>query len=265
MTGALSPEDAAAVLRRAAELDTTPLDQQDELDESVVRAAAREVGLSDPAVDRAVVEWRAGALEPLPELLPDRRLGLLATTAVERLVPVPVDEVGPRLEAWLYAQWFERRRVHGSESEWAPRPGVLASARRMADVQRRLRLSPVRRLRLCVAPAARGSRVRLIADLGEHRNGLVAGWVATPALVVGLGVAVVTGLPGDALPEVLLAGPAAAAVGSAGWLRARRAMDVTRAEVDEELERTLDDLVSPTARPPSRLPAWAAGWLPRPG
>lgn len=255
MTGQLSPDDAAAVLRRAAELDTTPLEEQDALDEDVVRAAAREVGLSERAVAQAVQEWRAGALAPLPELLPDRRLGLLATTAASRVVDVPAERALGSLDAWLRAQWFERRRVRGAESEWAPRPGVVAAARRLADVQGRLRLSSVRRLRVCVAPAAGGARVRLVADLADHRNGLLAGLVATPALVVGAGVGVAVGLPGDALPEVLLAGPAALLGGGAGWLGARKAMDVKRAQVHEELERALDELV--TRVPPG------AGWRDR--
>lgn len=261
MTAPLSPDDAAAVLRRAAELDATALVEHDGLDEQVVREAAREVGLSELAVDQAVQEWRSGALEPLPALRPDRRLGLLATTAAERLVPLPAERCAAGLDAWLRGQWFERRRTRGNESEWAPRGGALAGARRAVDLTHALRLSGVRRVRVCVAPAPGGARLRVVADLGDARSSLLAGLVALPAVMVGVGVGAALGLPGDALPEVLLAAPAAAAAGGAGWAAARTALDRRLATVHEELERVLDELAGP---PRPGLPERLAAWLPRP-
>ncbi len=264
MDAPLSPDAAAAVLRRAAELDTPSLTQHDALDEQVVRDAAREVGLSDAAVDRAVQEWRAGVLEPLPELTPDVRVGLLATVAVETRVLVPPPVAAERVQAWLHGQWFERRRVRGNESEWAPRVGLLAGARRAVDVQKRLRLNGVGRVRLCVAPAASGSRVRVVADLGDARSGLLAGMVVAPvAIGGGLGALLLSLGVG---PEALLALPATAGAGGLGWAGARRVLASRRAQLSEDLERVLDELATvPPRRPlPERAAAWAAERLPPP-
>lgn len=260
MSAPLTPDDAAAVLRRAAELDTTPLSAHDALDEQVVRDAAREVGLSEAAVDRAVAEWRSGVLEPLPELSPDVRAGLLATVAAESRVLLPPDVAAERMQAWLRGQWFERRRVRGNESEWAPRPGLLAGARRAVDVQKRLRLSGVGRVRLCVAPAAQGSRVRLVADLGDARSGMLAGLVAAPAVLAGGVIGTALGMDGGAGLEVLLALPGAAGAGGLGWLGARRVLASRRAALAEDLERVLDELATvPLKRSlPERAAAWAA-------
>ena len=175
----LTPEDAAAVLRRAAELDTPALEQHDVWDEQVVRDAAREVGLSEAAVEQAVAEWRAGVLAPLPPLPSDRRLGLPGSVAVEGRLALPPEVAAQRLEAWLCGQWFERRRTRGNETEWAPRSGPLAAARRAADLDRRLRLRGVGRVRSCVAPADSGSRVRLVAHVEGVRSGLPPAWSAS--------------------------------------------------------------------------------------
>lgn len=259
----LTPEDAAAVLRRAAELDTPALEQHDALDETVVRAAAREVGLSDAAVERAVTEWRAGVLAPLPALPEQRRLGLTGQVAVEATLPMSPAVAQDRLEAWLRGQLFERRRTRGPESDWTPRRGVLARARRAADLDHRLRLRPVDRLRLCVAPAATGARVRLVADLDDTRSGLLAGLVAAPALLTALGVA--TGV-GPLPAETLLALPAAVGVGGLGWTAARSVLATRRLDVAEELERVLDDVVHQPVRAPlpQRAASWAAARLARP-
>ena len=262
MTSPLSPEDAAAVLRRAAELDTTALPQVDALDERVVRDAAREVGLSEHAVEQAVQEWRAGVLDPLPELSPDRFAGLLATAAAEGRVALPVERAAEQVDAWLRSQWFERRRTRGPETEWVPRRGVLAGARRAVDVQNRLRLQGVGRVRACVAPAASGTRVRLVADLGDLRRGLLGGLVALPAVVAG-GFTVAVGAP-DLLPDVLLALPAAAGAGGLGWAGAKGVLRARRARVAEELERVLDELTTMPMRKrlSERALDWAADRLP---
>ena len=259
----LSPEDAAAVLRRAAELDTPALPAGDALDERVVREAAREVGLSETAVEQAVQEWRAGVLDPLPELSPDRVAGLLATVSAEGRVALPVERTAEQVDAWLRAQWYERRRTRGPESEWVPRRGVLAGARRAVDVSGRLRLSGVSRVRACVAPAPSGTRVRLVADLGDLRRGLLGGLVAAPAVVVG-GATIAVGA-GDLLPEALLALPAALGAGSLGWVGARGVLASRRARVAEELELALDELATAPLRKrlADRALDWAAERLPR--
>lgn len=257
----LTPDDAAAVLRRAAELDTPSLEQHDALDEHVVRDAAREVGLSGAAVDQAVAEWRAGVLAPLPPLGPDRWAGLPGSVTVEGRVPLPPDQAQAALDIWLHGQWFERARRRGPETEWTPRRGLLAKARKAADLDGRLRLGAVGRVRLCVAPASSGSRVRVVADLGDTRAGLLTGMVAAPALLVGAGVVVIAGGGAD----VLLAVPAALGTGGAGWLGARSTLASRRTALTDELERVLDQLAhqQPRAPLPQRAAAWATSRLPR--
>ena len=258
----LTPEEAAAVVRRAAELDTPSLAEHDGLDESVVRAAALEVGLSERAVEQAVGEWRAGVLVPLPALPADRRAGLPRWVAVETRMDLPVEVVDQRLQDWLRGQWFERLRTRGAESEWSPRSGLVASARRAVDVDRRLRLSGVGRVRMCVAPAAAGTRVRLVADLGDMGAGLLVALVAAPAVVFAAVVPVGLAVVG---PDALLALPAGAAVSGLGWLGARSALDRRRIVVLTELERALDHLSrEPTPLPLSERAAnWALQRLPR--
>ena len=258
----LSPEDAAAVLRRAAELDTPALEAADGFDEQVVREAAREVGLSERAVEQAVTEWRSGLLAPLPSLSPARRAGLPGSAAVELRVALSPEDAVPRLEAWLRGQWFERCRGNGFQTEWRPRRGALASARRATDLDRRLRLSGVGRLRVAVGPAdGGGARVRVVADLGDTRTGLLAGLVATPAALTAGGVGVA--LLGS--PEMLLALPAAAGAGGMGWLGSRAVLRRRCAAVDEELTAALESLADLPARRPlqARAAAWALERLPK--
>ncbi len=255
----LTPDDAALVLRRAAELDTPALEDHDALDEEVVRAAAREVGLSHAAVEQAVVEWRAGALAPLPPLPVDRFAGLPGSVAVERRVDLGVEQARAGVEAWLRLQWFELRRRRGDETDWVPRSGVLAAARRAADLDHRLRLSGVGRVRVCAAPAAGGTRLRLVADVTGTRTGLLTGLVAVPAglTVVGAGVSAVA--LGVSPQEALLALPAAAGLGGAGWLGARTVLSHRRATLAEELDAVLDGLgrTEPVRPLPDRAAAWA--------
>lgn len=259
----LTPEDAAAVLRRASELDTPALEQHGALDEQVVRDAAREVGLSPRAVDQAVAEWRAGALQPLPPLQTGRRLGLLASVVVEAQIAIPPDDAHRQVQTWLDTQWFEQRRHRGSETEWRPRPGLLATARRAVDFNRTMRLSRVDRLTTCLAPAAGGTRVRLVAELTDLRAGLSAGLVIAPGVLTGVltGVVVATGNP---MPEVLLSLPVALGVGGAGWLASSAVLATNRARVAEELERAVSqlELLQPRLPLSQRASSWAAQRLP---
>lgn len=226
---ALSPDEAAAVLRRAAELDTVALEHEDHLDEDVLRQAAAEVGLSPSAVERAVVELRSGHLTPVPEL-PGRRAGLDAL-----VVAIHPTAQAAGVERWLGTQWFQVRRRRGATSDWEPRTGLAAKARRAADVHKRLRLHDVRTLR--VEPLLDG--VRVTADLGDLRNGLLGGVVALPAVLV----AGVVLLPGG--PEALFAAPAALAAGGIGWAGARRTLAARRERVQDTLQLVL-------AEPPTR-------------
>ena len=253
----LTPDEAALVFRRAAELDSPVLPPGDEVDEQVVRYAAREVGLSEASVDRAVQELRSGMLAPLPELQHDRLAGLLATVAVEGRVDLPADEAARQVEAWLHAQWFERFRTRGREAEWRPRRGVLARTRRGVNLTGDLLPRRVGRLRVCVAPAEHGARVRLVADLSDLRLGLLTTLVGLPAALGGV-IAVLVATANGLGPEVLYAVPAAVGPGGLGWVGAQLVLKSSRAGVSEELEHALEALT--TWQPARPLHERAGSW-----
>ena len=260
----LTPDEAAAVLRRAAELDTPSLEQHDGLEEEALRQAALEVGLSGAAVDQAVAEWRAGALGPLPPVQTGRVLGLLAAVVVEARIAVPLEVAERQVQTWLQTQWFEKRRTRGSETDWRPRPGLLATARRAVDVQRTMRLSRVDRLTTCVAPSAGGTRVRIVAELADLRTGLTAGLVVAPG-VVAAAVTALAVASGNPLPEVLLGVPVGLGVGGLGWTASSVVLASHRARVAEELEHAVTTLEDLQPRRPlvERATSWAAARLPR--
>ncbi len=233
----MSPEETRAVLRRAAELDallqTAP---DDHLDEDVVRQAAAEVGLSADNVERAVAELRSGRLVQAADLPTGRRAGLDAVVVLTH--PTARTEA---VEHWLSSQWFELRRRRGATSDWEPRGGLAAKARRATDLQKTLRLQDVRTLR--VEPQGEG--VRVTADLGDLRNGLIGGMVLVPAGVVGGLTAVLLGIG----PETVLAAPAAIAAGGVGWAGARRTLTARRQQVQNTLQLMLDDPPAVRVRP----------------
>ncbi len=255
----LTPDEAALVFRRAAELDSPTLPPGDQVDEQVVRYAAREVGLSEAAVDRAVQELRSGTLAPLPELQHDRFAGLLATVPVEGRVDLPADEATRQVEAWLRAQWFERYRTRGRETEWRPRRGVLARTRRRVDLLGDLLPTRIGRLRVCVAPADHGARVRFVADLSDLRLGLLTMLVGLPAAFGGSVAVLLAAGTGHVVPEVLWAVPAAAGPGGLGWVAAQLVLLKSRGDVAEELQCALEGLSSwQPARPlHERAGTWA--------
>lgn len=248
----LTPDQAAAVFRRAAELEAQGASPPDEtLDLLALEEIGREVGLSPQAIRRAVAELQAAppaSAVPAPAARP----GLLGTpvVVVERTVPGAPAEVGSRVDEWLWHQGLEKRRQRPGRSEWVPRRGLVAGLRRNLDVGRRLKLNDVCRLGLGVVDAADGrSRVRIEADLGEYRRNLKAGLVVAP-LATGGALAAVglvgLGYAGGPDVEVILAAlPAGAGLAAGGGGVARAVLRRRRASVVEALEGLCDQLEYP--------------------
>lgn len=251
MREGLSPDEVALVIRRAAELDTPELGD-DRLALEAVRHAGREVGLSEQALDQAVAEWHRGLLQPPAPLCPSRLVGLDGQVVVEHVVAGDPADVAHRVDGWLRSQWFERCRLDGLGGRWAPREGALANARRLVDLNRRLRLRDVRAIDVLVTPAATGTRVRLVADVRPLRNGLLAGRSVAPAAAVAALVVLSPVVPvSDPMPELLLAAlPAGGVAASLGWVSARAALHRRSDRLSDELTLAIAEL--PAAR--SALP-----------
>jgi hypothetical protein len=246
--GEITPDAVAAVLRRAAEIEADRAQPDPVLDTAVLAEIGRELGLSADSVGQAMREWQRGELAAEPAALSRRVLGLDAGVTVERELARETDEVRTGAQRWLSRQLLERRRDSGPISEWAPRRGVTAQVQRGVDLNKRLRLNDVDRLRLTVRSGpAGGSAVRVEADLGGLRRGLLTGVVAVPlALGVVGGIAAI-----DHHPTLLAAPPVGAAVATAGWVGSRRTLDRRSREVAENIQLALDDVAAGVAGPPA--------------
>ncbi len=239
----LTPDELAAVVRRATELDTPrPVDGPDlELEDA--RLVLREAGVSPAAASQALEEWRRGeiAVAPPPPL-PDPGGRLSPVVVVERLVPLEPAAVKASLDAVLRRQLFTRGRQFGAAgAEWVPKSGLFADLRRRLDMRGTLLLDEVSRLRLEVAPAKPGtSSVRLTADLGALRSRLLTGMVGLPA-AAGATVSLI-GIP-TTTPELIASGlPIGLALAGGGYVGASRSMERRRAHLEEALHIILDRL-----------------------
>lgn len=231
--GRLSDVEAAAIVRRAVELDAGSPGA--DLDVAAVRDVVRDLGVSDSAFTRALAEWRAGALTPAGS-----PPGPAGTEAVcERVVPLAAERAAARLDTALRRQCFDRVRRAGADADYVRRRGVIAGVQRTVNLRGRHRLKDVPRIRIHVQPCgAESTLLRLAVDLTGHRRELRAGLVAAPAALGALtAAAAVVG------PDVLLLGaPAGAAVAAGGWAGAQGALARRRAAVTEALAAVLDSL-----------------------
>lgn len=230
----LTQDELAAVLRRAAELDSgadlaVPADAgegEGRLDPAAVEAAALEVGLSRAAVRRAISEVVRG-VEPVPSeteapvLLPQRHL------VVSRELPVDASRADEAVARFLNRQLFDQRRIYPDGSSWSPRKGWAADLRRNLDWSARFALQAVRHVEvrlveLSEAADPEGPRVevRLILDMTPLRTTQAAylGGGAVGATGVLAGAGILIGLE----PVALVSLPAAAGVAYGGHALGRR-------------------------------------------
>lgn len=237
--GQLTPDEAAAVIRRAAELDTSRPSPALGLDRAAIEEAAREVGISAEAVRRALAEHDARA-----ELPPEPAPGVLGPVqaGAQRSLDLPVDLAEQRVAKWLRQQTFEPVRQHRHTLEWRRRDDWTANLRRTFDFARRVRLRSADTVASSVVDTGDGrALVRLDADLANTRRGLQIGWIALPGAagpVAAVAVGVVTGEV--AFPAVGV--PASLALAGLGTVGGRRALARARSDTARELEFFLDRL-----------------------
>ena len=236
-------ESASEIIRRAAELDAADPgdDAMGRIDRRALEAAAEEVGISPAAVRLAMAEHDAGAL-----VRPDDRsiLGPARALAV-RTVDLPMSVARERVDRWLKGQLLEVKERHGDEVVWCRRQDLAAKLRRKVDPTRRVRLAQVDAVCASVADVGDGrSIVRLEADLGLTRRGLLTGVAALPSAA---GTVIVGGMAAALVdPLLFVAGlPVGAALGGAGLYAGRRTLARERAEAHRVLDLFLDDLAGP--------------------
>lgn len=244
----LTPAEAQLVLRRAAELERRDGDDE-ALSPRELNELAAEVGLSPAAVQQALGEMRAGALEaPSPPGALERVLGP-RRIVVERTVAGNVAMVQSRLERLLREQLLRKKRDFGARSLWEPAPGWLARLRRKLDWTDTQMLGDAHELEVIVVDGGGGrTTVHCATDVGALQRRVVTG--ASVGAAVGLGAALLLSAMGS--PQVIewLAAAGAAASGSIGSLRVyRRDLGATATA----LEHLLDQLERGRPLTPSTL------------
>ena len=234
----MTPDEAAAVLRRAAEIQAAAdLRPADALDAAAVVQMGKELGLGEHAMRIALHERRIESASS-PRTFP-RLLGLDSQVLVERHVPLSADAAQAALGQWLRRQWMQRQRSEPDRTTWRARRGPVADLRRGLDVLRTLELKGVDAVEVRTDAEGAGTRVSVAVSLTGARTEALALLVALPAGAVG-GLAVLVGLV--AAPEALLALPLAGAAGGAGWLGARAAVEARKRQVVESVDCVLDGL-----------------------
>lgn len=234
----MTPDEAAAVLRRAAEIQAaSDLRADAGLDVTGVLQLGSELGLREDAVRSALQERRHAQV---PASTGSRTLlGLDAEVLVERHVPLSTEAVHAALAVWLRGQWMQRQRSEPGRTSWRARRGPVADLRRGLDVLRTLHLKGVGAVEVRTEAEDAGSHVSVALSLTGVRTEALLGMVALPAGATGGVVALATAL---VAPEVLLAVPLAGAAGGAGWLVARATLEARRRQVAEAVEGLLDEL-----------------------
>jgi hypothetical protein len=252
---ALTPDEVAAVLRRAAELDAAVDDatgeQYGRVDLVTVEQAASEVGLSPAAVRQAYAELQTGAIEPAGAV-PARHAGRIlgpSTIVEQRVVHLPPEQVRDRVGAFLRRQTFELRRSTPESSLWRRREDVAASFRRAFDFSKNIKLEDPRAITVHLTSVVdqdgrSATLVRLEADIGQVKTGAAVGAISGAGVAgafAGITFALVGAPP--VAPELLLGwGAGWAAFTPAGLGIARYGLNRKRAKVAELLALFLDGL-----------------------
>ena len=127
----LSADETQQVLKRAAQLETRPVDAgEPSLDLAEVERIGLEAGLSREAIQRAFIELRSGSLKPpAPQTTVDKLLGPQSVQA-ERGLTLPSEEAKRRLHALLKSELLHPEERQGDRTVWSPTPGLWASIQR---------------------------------------------------------------------------------------------------------------------------------------
>ncbi len=227
---------AERVIRRAVALSESAADD-DGLSVAALLDAADELGMDRTEIERALAEERVGLLADGTRA-GDRWLGP-DRVVVARVVEGSPDEALERLDAWMrLGRVLRRVRRESDRAVYARRSDPTAIVQRTVRAARGgERLARVRRLGASVVAVGDGRcLVVLSVDTTASRVTAAAGATTVAATgVVTAGVAAV-----EWIPWAWVGVPVALA-GGVGVAAARRAY---LADVDEDLEAVLDDLVA---------------------
>ena len=249
----LTRRDLEAVIRRAAELESSGGSAVPELSEADVVRIAQEVGLSEANIRRALAEHGGGEVLLVDRGLISRLCGPGLVTA-SRTVSRPAEEVTAELEHHFQSNQslqLVRRTQH--TSLWEPDKSVVASVVRGLDVfGRGYKLAKRgRAVQLRVVPLSEEScQVALTSDLGNERAGWFWGFgvaVGVPLSWVWLMFIMEGGIIPDpwliAAPGIIASTIALARVGY------RRGVEKMRLTLDGMLDRLEHDEPLESPRP----------------
>lgn len=245
----LTQDELAVVLRRAAELDVTPLPDE-RLSVEAVEAAAAEVGLPATAVRQAVAELRAGLLADESPTAPVGP-GVVVEAAV---VPHDADRAMAEVARWLEAQTFGRHRGRDGVEVWRVREDWVAGIQRRFDWSASVRLKGVHEVVVRTVAVEDGTLVRLEASLaGSYAAAPTIGTVGvgSAGAVMGAGFSIAAS---PAVPAVAAIGAVTVGGGALlGWRAGRSSLRRSRERVADELAAALDRLAAGRNADPSAL------------
>jgi hypothetical protein len=241
------------IIQRAAELQTGEHEIGDGLTPEQVLALAKEVGIPETHVRRAILEESMRqATDPPRSGALDKFVGP-GTVEVSRVVPGDVATVERLLLTWMSQhEILAVQRQQPGRIAWEPLSGMQAAIRRGSAVfgstSKPFMLAKAERVTATIMALEPGwCQVSLTAELQRNRS----------SMLVGAGVFGVTGVIGTTilwtlgafLPVVFAPLPVAAA---AAWAMLRTHPPVA-ARTQLGLERALDHLEQ--AKPPAQLPS----------
>jgi hypothetical protein len=154
----VSPEEAAQVFRRAAELETAGMrgDSAALLDPDTLEAIGREVGLSPAAIHAALTELRSGGLRDA-----DRVFDMVSS----RVVPGPASDVRLSVDELARGNLLTMRLSRGETTAWTRQRGMGRAVLRMLGGRFRYPLGSIRELRATVTDhASRPGLVRVCLE-----------------------------------------------------------------------------------------------------
>lgn len=260
----LTREEFDEVIRRATELSLDDSGgEESRLDESDLLRIAREVGLSETHVRRALAEMRSQQLAPRDES------GFFDAPAVQasRMVPGDAKEIATTLDDFLLGRCRLRPvRSRPSLRTYRPRNEWTAELMRSLE-QSKHYISSAKGVEVQLEPVSETStEVRIAVDSGLRGDYVLLAWIAGLGIGAGLsaggiGLAFALGLP------VLVGGGSAILVGAvAGWasmLGVRGAWRRKRRDIHQEIEGILDNLEAgdPLGPPPPKWRRWIDGQL----
>jgi hypothetical protein len=260
----LSPGEVDYVLRRAAEMDSTPsasagvkgaataTGSETSLSVSEVLRLGVEAGLGFEAVASALAEVRHRAMTeaetgPLARALGPSRI------IVSRVVPASAESVGRAVEAFMREQLLTIRRHHGDRIEWERAQGIWPGLLRSLDFSKRYGFSLVNHVETTLLAEGEHTAITFNIDVSEMRRDRMAVMGVRSALafaLFGLGGAML--FPGFGVADALSLAGGGIAAGGIFALERRRYLE-SRARVALAPERFLDLLVQRRRRLSSPL------------